>query len=81
MGLQEMKAYIVLINPEEDCDFLNQCTIEHDIIPNSEFGFWHDYHTDAIILAKGDMVSFKVEKPEDELVLRLKFGNRISEDK
>ena len=75
-----MKFYFVSINPEEDCDFLNECKIDFAITPSSEFGHWRDYATDAIILNKGDIVTFKIEKSEDELALKLKFGDRISED-
>jgi len=75
-----MKVYFVLIDPEEDCDFLNACTIKHEITPKSEFGHWFDYPTNAIILSKGDMFTFTIENPEDELILKLKFGNRISEE-
>jgi hypothetical protein len=72
-----MQTYYASILPYEDCDFLNECKIAHIITPKSEFGHWYDCPTGAIIVAPGDTVAFKVDNREDELILKLKFGERL----
>jgi hypothetical protein len=74
-----MQTFYASINPEEDCDFLNECKIAFTITPKSEFGHWYDAPTGDIIVARGDLVAFTVDKTEDELLLKLKFGERLSE--
>lgn len=66
------------IDPENDCNFLNTCGIDFDVVPRSEFGSWIDYSTDRVILDKTDRIVFRVTRPEEELVLILRFGDKIS---
>ena len=73
-----MKYFSLSIIPEEDCDFLNETRIKHEVRSKSEFGFWMDWNTNLPILGKGDMATFITEDPEDELLLRLRFGERLS---
>lgn len=74
-----MKTFTVSLIPEEDCDFLNRCTIVHEVRSKSQFGFWMDFTTNLPILANGDVAEFITDNSEDELALRLKFGNRITQ--
>lgn len=69
----------VIENPAEECDFLNGCECLWDVISRSEFGHFYDYATNLPIISKGDTATFVVSKKEDELALRLRFGDRLEE--
>lgn len=76
-----MKSFLVSINAIEDVDFLNACDIPFDFmdrIGKSDSG-WCDVGSNAIILMDKEMILFTVTNSEDELILKLKFINRIKE--
>lgn len=76
-----MKLFIVLVHPREDVDFLNSCKIPFefcDRFSKSDSG-WCDAGSGAVILMDKEQIMFTVDNTEDELILKLKFANRIKE--
>ncbi len=69
----------VILDPAEECDFLNACESLWDVISKSEFGHFYDYATNCPVITKGDTATFVVFKPEEELALRLRYGERLEE--
>lgn len=66
--------------PEKDVDFLNSTSI-YFYFPNdskNDSG-WCDASTGARILSPIDSVMFVVGNSEEELTLRLRYGNRIND--
>lgn len=77
-----MKQFIVeYLIPINDVDFLNICDIPFDFMDKmsiSDSG-WCDGLTGMRILSVNDRLLFTIRGPDDEAVLRLKFGDRLIE--
>lgn len=74
--------HILLTNvePENDVDFLNQTNIQfsfRNMTPLSTDSGWCDYTTGSRLLSTNDAIIFVAETSEDEVVLKLKFGDRL----
>lgn len=76
-----MKSFLVSIRPIEDVDFLNACEIPFDFMDRlgkSDSG-WCDVDSGAVILMDKEIIKFTVDNTEDEVLLKLKFTDRIKE--
>jgi hypothetical protein len=70
---------VVIFDPVEECDFLNACESLRDVISKSQFGHFYDYITNCPVIGKGDTATFVVFNPEEELALKLRYGDRLEE--
>jgi hypothetical protein len=73
-------CFLVRIIVDEDIDFLNETSINHKFhtISENDSG-WCDFMTGSRILSNNDEFLFYPENKEDETILQLKFGNRLTE--
>lgn len=76
-----MKHILLLrVNPELDVDFLNETDIEFSFKNKSNpyDSGWCDFETGSRILTSHDSIIFVAKTTEDELALRIRFGDRIT---
>ncbi len=76
-----MKQFLLYIIPSTDSSFLNECKIPFvflDRLSPSDTG-WCDYATGKVILKENELILFSVDNLEEELFLKLTFGDRIRE--
>ena len=76
--------YVKSCDPEQDVDFLNATEIEFEIttpfsLDGSRDSGWCDMATGCRILSKYDGIMFATDSKDDEVLLKYKFGNRITE--
>lgn len=64
------------IDPGTVCDFLNETTIEFEVISVNDF-YLNDSATHTRVMHMSDKILFKSVSSEEENFLRLKFGNSI----
>jgi hypothetical protein len=75
-----MKKFLVQVHPAEDVDFLNITEIKFhflDRLSDTDSG-WCDVGSNAVLLRMNELLLFEANK-EDELLLKIKFGNRITD--
>jgi protein-arginine kinase len=74
-----MKKFILEIDDaERDCDMLHRCDVPHSLVPSrGNQTRWRDIQTGAIVVSRGDRISFSVNCEQHATVLCLIFGDRL----
>lgn len=75
-----MKQFLLVeLIPDDDVDFLNETSIVFDFLGSKNDSGWCDGSTGARIVSKNDKILFSQVTTDSELLLKLKFGDRITE--